>query len=72
MSDIKPPLDPHPLSKYVAWAGNRNKDPILRVFKDKMPKESGKVLEMASGSGMHVTLLFRLGLRCATRFFHKC
>nr|HIL74116.1 DUF938 domain-containing protein [Rhodospirillales bacterium] len=54
MSDIKPPLDPHPLSKYVAWAGNRNKDPILRVFKDKMPKESGKVLEMASGSGMHV------------------
>jgi len=54
MSDIKPPLDPHPLSEYVAWAGNRNKDPILGVFKDKMPKESGKVLEMASGSGMHV------------------
>jgi hypothetical protein len=54
MSDIKPPLDPHPLSEYVAWAGNRNKDPILGVFKDKMPKEPGKVLEMASGSGMHV------------------
>ncbi len=54
MSAIKPPLDPHPLSEYVAWAGNRNKDPILGVFKDKMPKESGKVLEMASGSGMHV------------------
>jgi hypothetical protein len=25
----KPPLDPHPLSDYVAWAGNRNKEPIL-------------------------------------------
>ncbi|NOQ76517.1 MAG: DUF938 domain-containing protein [Methylococcaceae bacterium] len=54
MSDTKPPLDPHPLSEYVAWAGNRNKDPILGVFKDKMPKEPGNVLEMASGSGMHV------------------
>jgi len=54
MSDEKPQLDPHPLSEYVAWAGNRNKDPILGVFKDKMPKSPGKVLEMASGSGMHV------------------
>jgi len=54
MSDNKPQLDPHPLSEYVAWAGNRNKDPLLGVFKDKMPKSSGKVLEMASGSGMHV------------------
>jgi len=54
MSNQKPPLDPHPLSEYVAWAGGRNRDPILGVFKDKMPKESGKVLEMASGSGMHI------------------
>ena len=54
MNDKKPPLDPHPLSEYVAWAGNRNKEPILGVLKEKLPKESGKVLEMASGSGMHI------------------
>ena len=54
MNDKKPPLDPHPLSEYVAWAGNRNKDPILGVFKEKLPKNSGRVLEMASGSGMHI------------------
>ncbi len=54
MSDKKPPLDPHPLSEYVAWAGNRNREPILGVLKDKLPKESGRVLEMASGSGMHI------------------
>ena len=23
----RPPIDPHPLSPYVAWAGNRNRDP---------------------------------------------
>lgn len=53
MSD-KPTLDPHPLSEYVAWAGNRNREPILGVLKDKLPKDSGRVLEMASGSGMHI------------------
>ena len=54
MNDIKPPLDPHPLSEYVAWAGNRNKEPILGVLKEKLPKDSGRVLEMATGSGMHI------------------
>ncbi len=54
MSDQKPPLDPHPLSDYVAWAGNRNRDPILNVLKDKLPEEPGHVLEMATGSGMHI------------------
>lgn len=54
MNDKKPPLDPHPLSEYVAWAGNRNKEPILGVFKEKFPMDSGRVLEMASGSGMHI------------------
>jgi len=54
MSNDKPPLDPHPLSEYVAWAGNRNREPILEVLKEKLPKESGQVLEMASGSGMHI------------------
>lgn len=49
----RPPIDPHPLSPYVAWAGNRNRDPILTVFKDIFPK-SGAVLELASGAGNHV------------------
>lgn len=50
----KPQLDPHPLSPYVAWAGDRNRDPILKVFKQKLPKSEGQVLEFASGSGMHI------------------
>jgi len=52
--DEKPHLDPHPLSPYVAWAGKRNRDPILEVFKEKFPKNQGHVLEFASGSGMHI------------------
>ena len=54
MSDNKPPLNPHPLSEYVAWAGNRNREPILGVLKEKLPKDKGRVLEMATGSGMHI------------------
>lgn len=54
MSEEIPPLDPHPLSEYVAWAGERNREPILSVLKDKLPTDSGRILEMASGSGMHV------------------
>lgn len=50
----KPQLDPHPLSPYVSWAGHRNRDPILEVFKSKFPKTAGNVLELASGSGMHI------------------
>jgi cyclopropane fatty-acyl-phospholipid synthase-like methyltransferase len=50
----KPPLDPHPLSSYVAWAGERNRDPILELFKERFPKSEGNVLEFASGSGMHI------------------
>jgi len=53
MSDDRPPIDPHPLSPYVAWAGNRNKDPILTVFKEIFPKE-GDALELASGAGLHI------------------
>jgi cyclopropane fatty-acyl-phospholipid synthase-like methyltransferase len=49
----RPPIDPYPLSPYVAWAGNRNRDPILQVFRDLFPK-SGNVLELASGAGNHV------------------
>ena len=49
----RPPIDPYPLSPYVAWAGNRNKDPILAAFKALFPK-SGDVLEVASGAGLHV------------------
>lgn len=54
MNDNKPPLDPHPLSDYVAWAGGRNREPILNVLKQKLPENPGKVLEFASGSGMHI------------------
>lgn len=53
MSDRRPDIDPHPLSSYVSWAGNRNKDPILAVFKTYFPAE-GDVLELASGSGLHI------------------
>jgi len=54
MSREKPPLDPHPLSEYVAWAGGRNREPLLGVLKEKLPKDPGNVLELASGSGMHI------------------
>ncbi len=50
----KPQLNPHPLSPYVAWAGQRNRDAILEVFKAKLPQTKGSVLEFASGSGMHI------------------
>ncbi len=49
----RPPIDPYPLSPYVAWAGNRNRDPILDQFKKLFPP-SGDVLELASGSGAHI------------------
>lgn len=49
----KPPIDPHPLSAYVSWAGHRNRGPILDVFKQIFPK-SGRALELASGSGLHI------------------
>lgn len=49
----KPPIDPHPLSPYVSWAGHRNRGPILEVFKQIFPK-SGNALELASGSGLHI------------------
>ncbi len=54
MTEEMPPLDPHPLSEYVAWAGGRNRDPLLGVLKDKLPKDPERILEMASGSGMHI------------------
>jgi len=54
MNDNKPPLNPHPLSEYVAWAGNRNKEPLLGILKEKLPKNPARVLEFASGSGMHI------------------
>lgn len=54
MYQERPPLDPHPLSPYVAWAGKRNRDPLLEVFKQRFPTEPADVLELASGSGMHI------------------
>jgi cyclopropane fatty-acyl-phospholipid synthase-like methyltransferase len=50
----RPNLDPHPLSPYVAWAGGRNRDPILSVLQSRLPAQAGRVLEFASGSGMHI------------------
>jgi SAM-dependent methyltransferase len=49
----RPPINPDPLCPYVAWAGNRNRDPILAVFKERFPKP-GRVLELASGAGNHI------------------
>lgn len=50
----RPQLDPHPLSEYVAWAGQRNREAILERFHQLLPFSDGNVLEFASGSGMHV------------------
>jgi hypothetical protein len=52
-TDARPDIDPYPLSPYVAWAGNRNKDPILGVFRELFPT-AGDALELASGPGLHV------------------
>lgn len=51
--ESRPNIDPHPLSEYVAWAGRSNREPILEIFKEKFP-ETGEVLEIASGSGLHI------------------
>lgn len=53
-TEHKPQLNPHPLSPYVAWAGHRNRDPILQTLKSILPTDAGQVLELASGSGMHL------------------
>ncbi len=53
VSEVRPNIDPYPLSAYVAWAGKRNRDPILDVFKQLFPP-SGDALELASGSGAHI------------------
>ncbi|HTR16190.1 MAG TPA: DUF938 domain-containing protein [Acetobacteraceae bacterium] len=58
MSEERPAIDPYPLSPYVAWAGRRNRDPILAEFRTLFPK-SGAVLELASGSGMHINYFAR-------------
>ncbi len=52
-ADARPDINPHPLSPYVAWAGNRNKDPILAAFKELFPR-SGDILEVATGAGLHI------------------
>ncbi|NER27532.1 MAG: DUF938 domain-containing protein [Symploca sp. SIO1C4] len=54
MYEEKPPLNPQPLSPYVAWAGKRNRDAIYNVLKEKLPKTNAHVLEIGSGSGMHI------------------
>jgi cyclopropane fatty-acyl-phospholipid synthase-like methyltransferase len=53
MSESKPTIDPYPLSIYTTLAGERNRDPILRIFKTFFPK-GGDALELASGSGAHI------------------
>ncbi|WP_027556286.1 DUF938 domain-containing protein [Bradyrhizobium sp. Cp5.3] len=53
MSNDRPNIDPHPLSAYVAWAGNRNKDSILKAFKELFPTK-GDALEVATGAGLHI------------------
>ncbi|MFQ3453030.1 DUF938 domain-containing protein [Bradyrhizobium sp. UFLA01-814] len=56
MSDDRPIIDPCPLSPYVAWAGNRNKDAILKAFKELFPTR-GDALEVATGAGLHINYL---------------
>lgn len=46
-------IDLHPLSAYADWAGRRNRDPILDVFRQLFPP-SGDILELGSGSGAHI------------------
>jgi cyclopropane fatty-acyl-phospholipid synthase-like methyltransferase len=58
MSESKPRIDPYPLSTYNTWAWERNRDPILQVFKTFFP-EAGDVLELASGSGSHINYFAR-------------
>jgi len=53
VDEPRPAIDPHPLSDYVAWAGRRNRNPILEVFRERFPK-TGDVLELASGAGLHI------------------
>jgi SAM-dependent methyltransferase len=53
VEEPRPPIDPYPLSEYVAWAGHRNRNPILEVFKERFPA-TGNVLELASGAGLHI------------------
>ena len=53
VSKSNPGIDPTPLSPYVTWAWERNRDPILQVFKSIFPK-AGNALELASGSGSHI------------------
>ena len=57
MFDDRPPLDPHPLSPYVSWAGKRNRGPILEVLAQTLPQTESRVLELASGSGMHINFI---------------
>lgn len=54
MSEAKPKIDPYPLSTYNTLAWERNRDPILQVFKTFFPK-AGDALELASGSGAHTS-----------------
>jgi hypothetical protein len=37
MSSVQSVIDHYPLSAYVDWAANRNRDPILDVFKQLFP-----------------------------------
>ena len=41
------------MSDYVAWAGQRNRDAILKLLTAKLDASAKNVLEFASGSGMH-------------------
>jgi trans-aconitate methyltransferase len=52
-ADVLSGVDLSPLSSYAAWAGKRNRDPILDIFRQLFPP-SGDVLELGSGSGAHI------------------
>ncbi|WP_168193458.1 DUF938 domain-containing protein [Bradyrhizobium sp. NAS96.2] len=56
MFDARPIIDPYPLRPYVGWAGNRNKDAILKACEELFPTK-GDALEIATGAGLHINYL---------------
>lgn len=54
MSSEKSSLKPSPLSEYITKVKHRDHEPLLKLFKEKFPKNSGKVLEISSGNNTQI------------------
>ncbi len=53
MNQNKLPLDPHPLSDYVVWAGGRSRESLVDIPKKKPTKNLCNVLEFADGMSIN-------------------